>query len=485
MRWNPLAQLFSASLALLPSIALADDPYSEYRIPEHYWRSWTANLMGSGNHEVSDVSFASNSRSGVLNGAFSTQFVGGFDSEPRSTAYFLSLVATGIRSHADENHQTSLTSFDHTDRERSAKQQLRGALTFSRYPWRAPLGLTLGTSGDVTLGQSWHSTAGIDANTAVELHTTSNETMGGSSTLLSLSAGVVWGRVRDATPVYQVQVLEQRLLEAGTIQRPLSPAGRARLASLYTMQSRVGFAHQRPDKYFWRELERLLSEDGALSERGLDAYSVQRLLEPLVVARGGVSRTRGFAFSPTVFLNTAQNSGSNERESSQTIYVSDTLFSASESHTPRTSSYSRADGILTGIGVEYHRPVGPRWQFDGVSSASLTESGETLFSTTEVSATWLVSDRWYANARFIHRLEAVDRGAGRAVSMWQVTYGASVYYFLEDSWALQLGMSQDQSHFSPAYQRQENISLGISYVFSGLLNAPGLFAPMRLSPPSH
>ena len=41
-----------------------------------------------------------------------------------------------------------------------------------------------------------------------------------------------------------------------------------------------------------------------------------------------------------------------------------------------------------------------------------------------------------------------------------------------------------QSH-SSSFSRQESLSLGISYQVSGLLNAPGLFQPMRLAPPAH
>ena len=48
----------------------------------------------------------------------------------------------------------------------------------------------------------------------------------------------------------------------------------------------------------------------------------------------------------------------------------------------------------------------------------------------------------------------------------------------------QLGMAEDQLHTSIAYQRQDTFSIGISYVFTGLLAAPGLFEPMRLTPPA-
>ena len=232
MRGARRALLSVVALVAAALPALAADSYAEYRIPEHYWRSWTANFNGSGNHEVSDLSTAGESRRGTLDGAVGTLFNGGFDSDSRSSAYFVSLVATGERVHSTEKHSDPFTSFDYTDRDRSAKEQLRASYSLTRYPWRAPLGLSLGTSDEATLSQSWVSTAHVVANPAAELHTTTNVEQGQSSTLLTLSAGVSWGRVRDATPVYQAAVLEQRLLEAGTIEHALSQAGRAGLASL-------------------------------------------------------------------------------------------------------------------------------------------------------------------------------------------------------------------------------------------------------------
>ena len=41
--------------------------------------------------------------------------------------------------------------------------------------------------------------------------------------------------------------------------------------------------------------------------------------------------------------------------------------------------------------------------------------------------------------------------------------GASLSYFLEDAWTLQLGASQVQDHGPGAYLRHETFSLGVSY----------------------
>jgi len=185
-----------------------------------------------------------------------------------------------------------------------------------------------------------------------------------------------------------------------------------------------------------------------------------------------------------VFLSTLQASGRRTFQGTATFYQGDTLVSASDSGPLSTDSYSRNDGVQTGLTAEYHLPAGTHWQLDAVSSASLSEGGERLFSTSELAATWLIADRWFANATLNHELSAEHFNVDRAVDSWEVRCGASLSYFLEDSWALQLGMAEDQLHTSIAYQRQDTFSIGISYVFTGLLAAPGLFEPMRLTPPA-
>ncbi len=85
----------------------------------------------------------------------------------------------------------------------------------------------------------------------------------------SISVGV--GRVRDATSVYQTQVLEQRLLRTGALKRRLSRDAIRQLAKLFSMQGDFGLVHDYPGKHFWREVERILRENGSLAGESLDA----------------------------------------------------------------------------------------------------------------------------------------------------------------------------------------------------------------------
>ena len=248
MRGIRRALCLGAALTLLPSLAAAGDPYTDYRIPEHYWRSWTANLTAGGDHQVVDNEFTEHAKSGTLSGSGSTNLSGGFDSDPRSSAYALSLQASGNRAHQVQHDADELSTFDETDRDQRANEEVSGFFAFSRYPWSAPLGFTLSSTQSVRFSQAWTSTGRTVTSPPLENRSASNATSGVTNVAVSLGASANWGRVRDATPVYQVEVLEQRLLDDSTIVRPLSPAARERLASLYTMEARLAFAHQRPTK---------------------------------------------------------------------------------------------------------------------------------------------------------------------------------------------------------------------------------------------
>jgi len=329
MRGIRRALLFSASLALLPSVSSADDPYADYRIPEHYWRSWTANVAATGNFQRGPY-FTGESKSSDLNGAGSTRFTGGFDSDPRSTVYELLFGAAGDRRRSESFEQVPVDlTVDRTDQFTRTSQVLSGFIADHRYPWGSALGISFSAKVDATFEQDWNSSSQIARSANTETQTNSSWTLGRYVVSSQLTAGLSWGRVRDATPVYQVQVLEQRLLQEGTIQRELSRTARERLASLYTTEAAVAFAHDRPTKYFWRELERLLNDDGVLSERGLDAYAVQRLLEPLTIRAGVLLRARGLSVGPEVVMFQGQSHSSWGATSSNAFYQNGTLVTAS------------------------------------------------------------------------------------------------------------------------------------------------------------
>src|SRR5205823_173566 len=89
--------------------------------------------------------------------------------------------------------------------------------------------------------------------------------------LLTADVSLGHGRVRDATGVQLARLLEARLLEAGAIRAPLSRAAKERIAALYYLRPSLSVAHERPDRFFWREVGRVLREVGAEAELHLPA----------------------------------------------------------------------------------------------------------------------------------------------------------------------------------------------------------------------
>jgi hypothetical protein len=125
-----------------------------------------------------------------------------------------------------------------------------------------------------------------------------------------------------------------------------------------------------------------------------------------------------------------------------------------------------------------------RWQVDGTSEGLLSESGANLLANTTLRATWQVADRWFITSGLRHFLTAPGHGLDRRAEQWSVTGDASVNYFFEDAWAFQLGYAHQQNNDSGTYSRQDACTLGVTFQFAGWLNAPGLFEPMRLTPPA-
>jgi len=281
-----------------------------------------------------------------------------------------------------------------------------------------------------------------------------------------------------------VQVLEHRLHETGAIHGELSPGARERLAALYTVEGDLSFAHQRPTKYFWRELERLLADDGVLGPGGLDAYTVQRLVEPIELGNRSFSRTRGYSFGPLVVLGKGWSRASYEAKLQDLRFVADTLYYSYTDSIPRTKVDDHAETINTGLFVEYHRPFGMRWQADAFSRALVTDGAKQLDLSSSLDAVWAIADRWQWNASLSHVATSPGQGRARKVERWTLDTTWSLNYFFEDSWVFQAGYENLQDHSSTSFRRNDTYLLGVTYQFAGWLAAPGLFEPMRLTPPA-
>src|SRR5262249_34426099 len=148
---------------------------------------------------------------------------------------------------------------------------------------------------------------------------------------------------------------------------------------------------------------------------------------------------------------------------------------------------------LVGPSMEYHRPIGLRWQVDVRGSALVPivrdVDGVEVASNLTVAA--IVADRWLAVASVEQTRTLEQRGSDHRplADEWRVQYGASLPSSLEDRLLLQLKASGGQDHlqasvFSPnTPRRQIDVTLGLTYRFTGQVTAPGIASPLRTPAP--
>jgi hypothetical protein len=267
-----------------PLAARADD-YSEFRIPPHHVMGWSGTLSTSGNRSTSTVTGfgSSNNSSRAFQGTGSSTFSWLSDSDPARTSIGVSVLASGDGTWGSADQSIPAGVSSSSSDTRRGTESWSASLGQRYYPWAVPVGLDLNVVGIGQYQQSWsHADAQTHGNlippTVTVEHTSGERWL--YRTVVQTDAAVGIGRVRDATGVYDAQVLESRLRESGALARPLSREGRRRMAALLYLRADYSKFRERPDKYLWDRVEDILREDGALGDSGLDARSIQRAGEP-------------------------------------------------------------------------------------------------------------------------------------------------------------------------------------------------------------
>ena len=485
--------------------AAADGDFSDFRIPKNRTLLWTGNLSARAGSRDASLPAAQSSSGATLGGA-STRFSWLSDSDPALTTLDVVLSASGSRGHQNSETQSpippasSAQSEEVTDRNMFERWVI-GA-SHRSYPWAAPLGLdaSLHLSGDY--GQQWNSTnlhgLFVAPPSTFENRQQSNFETWRYSTVVVASASLGWGRVRNATAIYDAMVLERRLLETGALARPLSRDGRRRLAEVLYLRGSLDTVRERPGRLLWHEIERVLADDGALREGGLDPYSVLRAAEPHL---GPTRRPTadGVPVSP-VLRQTGYFVGLSALDAHQNLIQRDDLGSSYEtiqdgvSVSSGSSSASRratfnSDVVYGGATGTMNRPIGPSWQFDanGDVLLGLRKEDNQLIFDAAASLGWLAADRWTANAYAFYRRLDDDRTEGAtAGDSWQWTAGIRVSWYVEDRTAIELSASENQDWLrgtadAPSVRgthhffRGLDASLAVTYRFSGWIATPGFF----------
>jgi hypothetical protein len=479
------------AVVLAPAPETMAGDFDDFRIPTHRLTDWrvTFDAFADRYHSAppgSDYGLrTASARTGSSYGWLS-------DSDPAFTSVGLEGIAQGGGSWNTQDLTGAMTRDASATERRFAAERWRASLRHRRYPSRVPLGLSLSADAAGFYDQTWeydHDASLLDDGVnRTEITSRARSQEWRYSTFVGLHAMVGWGRVRDATGVYDALILEERLLESGAIVRTLSGDARRRLAALMYVRLDYSIVHERPAKEFWAEVASILRADGALREGGLEADAVPRSGEvhlgqgitPDVLPRSALSRLVGYFVGPWLSVQSSQNllrlDGGNY---SQRIVngVPDPPFT-SES---RLRLRSTTDEVLGGVTGEYHRALGPRWQVDvtGRVAAQLRSRDEGFEGGASVRGYWMVSDRWLIGAAGSYN-RAVKRRADDGVTTedtWTTALSTEVTWFVEDRLLLRMSLWEIQARGHGAFPliaREGRVQLGLTYRLRGTFQAPDL-----------
>jgi hypothetical protein len=468
----PRVALFALLLAV-PSTSLADD-YSDFRVPDYRLVSLNLNLTGSLNATRYGPEFGREHQSSGGRYSFQTPFRADDVTDRRERSAFLYFASSAF---TDRLRHTGGSSGVAVEDERVlANRGYSGVADWfeSRYPDGGRLAWNYGASvqalaRDEEVTQSTRYGDALNGSSNSSGSRSERYEYGGSASL-----GLGLGRIRDVSGVYEAQVLEARLLETGRLLRPLTTAERQRLAEVFYLSDGIGTVHDRPSKYLWAEIERVLAADGALEDGALDAWSALRALEPVMLLAGSNRRAGRFVGS-FGFVSAERGHSDVVDRQEFAIWVNGVIGAYDVSEVSSRTPIERDDA---GVGLEWaeHHPLSMRSQVDLRTRLTLS-SHQKLAALLSGSTRYLIADRWDATLTGVYQAQAWSAGEGRSEPDWLVLGNAAVAYLLEDSWTLQVTLNVQQEHIREAdvpefFQSFTTLSLGVTYRPVGRLSAP-------------
>ena len=488
MRGTTLAHAAALFLLLVPAKVIADDPYADFRVPESSGFRWLVNGQLGRSSSVS-----SNARGETRGSAYSpsvnTTLDGFHDSERTSwTLAVQSNIQWSRRQ--DHSEQRSFGLNRSESRQRGDDQRL--STSWSQSWFASRYFLTTGAVAGTSFSQRLFTSNRRDQFSNQDVRSSDRNTQDDYGVSSTWTLGVGAGRVRLVQGAYDAWDIERRLRANGRLKRPLSNEARTRLAKLYYAGNGLSYAHERSSKYYWRETERILREDGALVGETLDAYALGRLFEAVLPGRA-ITRTRGVSVMLSASADVDHGHTDFDDGRTSAVFIADTLvasFSERQSQRFRTDR----DEILGGIDVNFQRPISERWQF-GVRSSARYGAGRkrTTRFTTVAQAGWSIADRWSATSTMQHFATSSRLDGVGYPQRWSFSWDNRLEYQIEDAWALSLSyrIRQDQFRLQSAtttrsdYGRNSSIELGFTYRPAGRFAMPELGIAEHLGPGTH
>lgn len=475
------------AVAAPPAVA---DEFSEYRIPAQSWQSGSGQFSVSGSRMKADVHSAESEQSRTAGyGMFGGSFNRGFDSDSRLFRWSVGGTSTSEFTHVEASDITGPLWTWSESRWQEQAQSLGASTAVRLHPGGGLLGFELGGRVIGRWWQNWGRGDDESGNPSsgyqqLSRHSTQNRR---NQYEASLSGGTGLGRVRDVTVVEDVHVMEQRLRTSGALSRPLTPGARARLAGVLAASGVLSYAHDRYERYRWREVERVLAEDGALGPGGLDAYAVRLAADP-TMARP--RRSRGYFVGLEAVAEHWHDIYRSETQD-RSLYVPGGGGSSeyqTRSSARQSLEYDRA---YLGVRAEWHRPVGWAWQWDAAARVltPIRPGEQGTVTWTQLSGSWHIADRWLAQATADHQRQMfAPRDSHQwTEDNWQFSQQLGVDYFVEDHVSIGLTLTDRQfrlrhpNYLGPTYstyQRELRLMAGVNWTFLGRAEAPGLFGPL-------
>jgi hypothetical protein len=469
----------ACALVLLVSRARASDPYADFRVPAHRSLSWRVSGFGSWNGN--DGNNGGRTRNGNLVGSLNTASFWLSESESRLQSLVVSGGSTGSRNHFTSERSDRFSSV--IDRERSDTRQHTDAFSVDAaqraFLHDTPVSWDVDVALNLSADELHHSFSDVELFGTSEEDDKRRDLDRQRSAEVVGTFGIGIGHPRDVTGVYSAQVIEQRLAAAGRLVHPLSPEALQKLALLHYVAGDFAVAHDRPDRYFWREAERILRDDGAV-DGPLDAWSVLRIREPSVV-RSPFPRVRGSLARPFAFGRQENGHTLDTRDEVRTLTSGGTVqFSDSIRFRERDGIAEKSTGA--GLDLECHRPFGMRWQADVAVTNRYDISGRREWDVVSAANLhYFIADRWTASAHFNQDATTARAGDGRTPPAWSLFASSELGYLLEDSWTVALSLSHFQEHrmlsrfsLAPDFQRASRLALSFTWRPVGWFDVPGL-----------
>ena len=469
-----LPRLALVALCLvLPRRGHADD-YRDFRVPDYRLLSWNLDLTGTGSASRFAPSGGTDNRSTLGRFEFRSPFQADDVTESRERFISLNLQSSPLMQ-TGQSTGGSLSpgsSFEFRGIERDYAGQANWFE--SRYPGANALAWNWGASFYARMIDQDNADDYFRVAPGGEEHLSYQNRRTTYFYTGSASLGLGRGRVRDVSGVYEAQVLESRLLETGRLLRPLTPGGRQRLAELFYLSDGITSVHDRPSKYLWTEIERVLAADGALQDGTLDAWSALRALEPVMLLAGS-NRRAGRFVGLFGFASADRGHQDTQERQESTIIQNGVIVSY---YNLESSSRTDIEQDDAGVGLEWseNHPLSMRSQLD-LRSRLKWGSHETLSGLFILGMRHMIADRWDAELVGQYDATAWTTGGQRSEPDWFVTARGTLAYLIEDSWSLQASYqtfhSQSRERDLPAYQLADHeITLGVTYRAAGRFGAP-------------